>query len=214
MDSRLASATITGLVDVDTPLVGPDGAARVFGPQKGADPATVEVLERGLDNLVRVARRDLGLTVNLATLPGGGAAGGLGAALAAFCEARLVSGVDYVMGAAGLAAQVEWCDLVITGEGALDSQSGRGKTCAGVARLAAGYGRPVFAIVGSVTGEAEAVLTLGLAGVLPLPTGPMSLIQALGGAAGYLEAAGSRLARLLLAGAGLGRPLDQARPEP
>jgi glycerate kinase len=204
MDPRLARTRVTALADVDNPLVGPDGAARVFGPQKGADPATVEMLDRGLGNLARVAERDLGLAFSLSTLPGGGAAGGLGAALIAFLGARLVRGIDYVMEASGLAAQVEWAELVITGEGALDGQSRRGKTCAGVARLAGRLGRPVVAVVGSVMGEEEAVSALGLAGVVPAATGPMSLVQALAGAAGYLEAAGARLARLLMTGARLG----------
>jgi glycerate kinase len=205
LDPRLSGVSFTVLADVDNPLTGPDGAARVFGPQKGADPDAVVALDRGLANLARVAARDLG-SPNLATLPGGGAAGGLGLALVAFLGARIVSGIDYVMEATGLAKQMAWADLVVTGEGQLDGQSRRGKACSGVARLAGAVGRPVVAIVGAVVGENEAVQVLGLDAVLPVPTGPVSLVQAMAGATGYLEAAGARLARLLLTGGRLAEP--------
>lgn len=204
LDPRLKATDVVGLADVDNPLLGPEGAALVFGPQKGADARTVEVLEGGLANLARVARRDLGLGFDLGSVPGGGAAGGLGAALIAFLGAKLVSGIDYVMEAAGLPRLVAWCDLVVTGEGRLDSQSRRGKACSGVARLARSHGRPVVAVVGAVGGEDDLVAGLGLDAVLPVPPGPMTLIQAMGGAAGYLETAGARLARLLLVGGRVG----------
>jgi glycerate kinase len=205
LDPRLSGVSFTVLADVDNPLTGPDGAARVFGPQKGADPDAVVALDRGLANLARVAARDLG-SPNLATLPGGGAAGGLGLALVAFLGARIVSGIDYVMEATGLAEQMAWADIVVTGEGQLDGQSRHGKACSGVARLAGAVGRPVVAIVGAVVGENEAVQVLGLDAVLPVPTGPVSLVQAMAGATGYLEAAGTRLARLLLIGGRLAEP--------
>ena len=205
LDPRLSGVSFTVLADVDNPLTGPDGAARVFGPQKGADPDAVVALDRGLANLARVAARDLG-SLNLATLPGGGAAGGLGLALVAFLGARIVSGIDYVMEATGLAEQMAWADIVVTGEGQLDGQSRHGKACSGVARLAGAVGRPVVAIVGAVVGENEAVQVLGLDAVLPVPPGPVSLVQAMAGATGYLEAAGARLARLLLTGGRLAEP--------
>ena len=205
LDPRLSGVSFTVQADVDNPLTGPDGAARVFGPQKGADPDAVVALDRGLANLARVAARDLG-SPNLATLPGGGAAGGLGLALVAFLGARIVSGIDYVMEATGLAEQMAWADIVVTGEGQLDGQSRRGKACSGVARLAGAVGRPVVAIVGAVVGENEAARVLGLDAVLPVPTGPISLVQAMAGATGYLEAAGARLARLLLTGGRLAEP--------
>jgi len=94
----------------------------------------------------------------------------------------------------------------VTGEGQLDGQSRHGKACSGVARLAGAVGRPVVAIVGAVVGENEAVQVLGLDAVLPVPTGPVSLVQAMAGATGYLEAAGARLARLLLTGGRLAEP--------
>lgn len=205
LDPRLVGVRVTALADVDNPLVGEDGAARVFGPQKGADPDMVDVLDRGLANLARVARRDLGLSFDPATLPGGGAAGGLGAALAAFLKAEIVSGIDYVLETVGLAEQVAWADLVVTGEGQLDGQSRRGKACAGVARLARRVGRPVVVLVGSVRDEADAVRELGLDAVLPVVPGPMTLVQAMTGAAAYVEQAAARLARLLMTGRSLPR---------
>lgn len=209
IDPRLAGVEVIALADVDNPLIGPDGAAAVFGPQKGADTATVALLDRGLQNFALIARRDLRLAYDLATVPGGGAAGGLGAALVAFCRAKIVSGIDYVMEATRLREKVAWCDLVVTGEGQLDGQSRRGKACSGVARVAREVGKPVVVIVGSVRGEEEAIAGLGLDGILPATTGPMTLVQAMEGAATYLEAAGARLARLLAAGQrlpGLGGP--------
>jgi glycerate kinase len=203
LDPRLSGVELLTLADVTNPLLGEEGAARVFGPQKGADAATVDLLERGLENLARIAGRDLGLSYDLGLLPGGGAAGGLGAALAAFCRAPIISGIDYVMEACGLAEKIAWADLVITGEGQLDGQSRRGKACSGVARLAAAAGRPVVAVVGAVRSEDEAVRGLGLQGVLPAASGPMTLIEAMDGAAGNLEAAAARLARLLTVGYGL-----------
>ncbi len=211
VDSRLAGVEVIALADVDNPLVGPEGAAAVFGPQKGADAATVALLDRGLENFALIAKRDLRLGYDLATVPGGGAAGGLGAALVAFCRARIASGIDYVMEATRLREKVAWCDLVITGEGQLDGQSRRGKACSGVARLAREAGKPVVAVVGSVRGEEEAIASLGLDGVLPASVGPMTLVQAMEGAAAYLEAAGARLARLLTAGQRLPR-FDGPRP--
>ncbi len=205
LPAAVAETEFIALADVDNPLLGPDGAAPVFGPQKGADEATVRLLERGLENLARVARRDLGLPYDLGSVPGGGAAGGLGAALVAFLGAKVVSGVDHVMRAVGLAEKAAWADLVVTGEGQLDGQSRRGKACSGVARVARSLGRPVVAVVGSVKGEEEAVSGLGLDAVLPVPPGPVALDQAMRGAAGYLEAAGARLGRLLLTGRKLGR---------
>jgi len=211
LDPRLARVRVTALADVESPLVGPDGAAVVFGPQKGADDKTVELLARGLENFARIATRDLDLSVDLTTIPGGGAAGGLGAGLVAFCGAEIISGIDYVMEAAGLAGKAASADLVLTGEGQLDGQSPRGKACAGVARVARLAGRPVIVLVGSVRGEGEAVEALGLDGVLPVTPGPMTLIQAMEGAEIYVEEAAARLARLLLAGRRIFRSGSPAR---
>ena len=151
LDPRLASTKFEVLCDVQNPLIGPDGASAVYGPQKGADAAAVAELDRALANYAGIVERDLGLSI--AALPGGGAAGGLAAGLAAFCGARLVSGFNAVADAIGLAERVAQADLVLTGEGRLDTQSAWGKSVAGVARLAQTAGKPCAAICGLIEGD-------------------------------------------------------------
>lgn len=116
--------------DVDNPLTGPSGAARVFAPQKGASPADVSMLERALGHYATIVHRDLGIDVR--AMPGSGAAGGAGAGLIAFCGAHVRPGVDVVMDALGLRERIAAADLVLTGEGAFDESSLRGKVPAGV----------------------------------------------------------------------------------
>jgi glycerate kinase len=140
---------IIGAADVRNPLLGPTGAAHVFGPQKGADPHAVERLEAALNRLA--------LCVGSAhhNVPGAGAAGGLGFGLVSFCDAELRAGFDVVAEATGLEAAVRGADVVITGEGRLDSQTLQGKAPAGVAELAQRNGKPVHAIVGERDSAAE-----------------------------------------------------------
>jgi len=139
---RGEGADVRVACDVSNPLTGPDGAAAVYGPQKGATPGMVELLEAGLANLAGAIRRDLG--VDVTNLPGGGAAGGLGAGLVAFAGARLESGVRTVAETVRLAERVRGADWVITGEGKFDSQSAAGKTAFGVAEIAAAAGVPAI----------------------------------------------------------------------
>jgi glycerate kinase len=131
---RIGSVRFVVASDVDNPLVGPGGAAAVYGPQKGADPDDVLLLDRALGHYAAILNRDLGVDVRAA--PGAGAAGGLGAGLIAFTGARLRPGIDVVMEAVGLHGRLERADLVITGEGQFDEQSLHGKTVAGVMRAA------------------------------------------------------------------------------
>jgi len=136
------------LCDVDNPLLGANGAARVYGPQKGATPEEVEQLEQGLENLVRVCRR-AGIEADPDT-PGAGAAGGLGYGMMAFFGAKLVSGAEYVLDMIGFDARVQAADVVITGEGRLDAQTSHGKAAAVVARRAMKVGREVLCVAGSI----------------------------------------------------------------
>jgi glycerate kinase len=149
----LSLPPITAACDVNNPLLGPHGATRTFGPQKGATSEQVEVLERSLARLAEVAsqtfdrdRRDT---------PGAGAAGGLGFGLLTFCNARIRSGFEVVAEAIGLRAKIEAAEVVITGEGKLDRQTLTGKGPAGVAQLARSLGKPVFAIVGQAATDVE-----------------------------------------------------------
>ena len=134
--------------DVTNPLLGPQGATEVFGPQKGAGPAERKTLEEFLTRLVEVTGAHA-----KAQTPGVGAAGGLGFGLHHFLQAELASGFDLVAEATGLGSRIEEADLVITGEGSLDSQSLSGKGPVGVARLAADLSTPCFAYAGHLTPE-------------------------------------------------------------
>jgi glycerate kinase len=160
LDPRLKHVEVTAACDVDNPLCGPRGAARVYGPQKGATPAMVKTLDTGLKRLAAVIKRDLG--VEVAHLPGAGAAGGLGAGLVAFLHARMRSGVGIVIDAIDLRRKLQDCDLVITGEGRLDGQTAFGKAPAGVARTAKSLGLPVIAICGSLGADAAKVRSAGI----------------------------------------------------
>ena len=144
---------MTVLCDVQNPLLGPEGASAIYGPQKGADAVCVAELDRALANYAAVLVRDL--DADVADEPGAGAAGGLGAGLMAFCGATLQSGFSAVSDAVGLAERVSQADLVITGEGRLDTQSAYGKTVAGVASLAAQADVPCLAVAGLITGGAS-----------------------------------------------------------
>ncbi|MBI4161432.1 MAG: glycerate kinase [Acidobacteria bacterium] len=124
-DPRIQAEEVTALCDVSTPLLGPGGAARRFGPQKGASPAQVARLERRLEVLARAVEKDLRIEVG--SLPMGGAAGGLGAGIAAFLRGRLTSGADFVLDRSGFDAALAGADLVLTGEGRLDAGTAEGK---------------------------------------------------------------------------------------
>ncbi len=146
LDPDVRRARFVAACDVEAPLTGPGGAAAVFGPQKGASRADVEVLDRALAHLAAIIHRDLGL--DLRDVPGAGAAGGLGAGLVAFLGAHLRPGVGVVMEAVGLPARIEAADLVITGEGSFDAQSLLGKVAGGVIRAAREVGVPVVVLCG------------------------------------------------------------------
>ncbi len=183
--------------DVSNPLTGPNGASAVYGPQKGATPQMVAELDDALKRLAEVVRRDLGVDVE--HLPGAGAAGGLGAGLVAFAGARLRPGAEMVMEALKLDDQLNGADLVITGEGRLDSQTARfGKGPAAVARHARNAGIPVIAMAGTVADEAE--LGLLFDGVMATVVEPSSLEQAIAEARPLLVRAATRALRLVLTG--------------
>jgi glycerate kinase len=148
LDPRVAKVRVTVAADVDNPLVGPHGAAAVYGPQKGASPEEVLLLDSALRRYARVLEDDLG--ADLAETPGGGAAGGLGAGAIAFLGAELRSGIELVLDLIGFDQAMAGADLVITGEGKIDFQSLRGKAPFGVARAAAEHGLPVVALGGVV----------------------------------------------------------------
>jgi glycerate 2-kinase len=148
------SLGVTALADVRSPLLGPDGAARRFGPQKGATPALVEALERGLARLADRVARDAGRDPR--DLPGAGAAGGLGYGLVAFAGAELADGSDWVLERTGFDGELDGADLVVTGEGAWDPTSGLGKITARVLERARDAGVPALLACGRIEGAAPA----------------------------------------------------------
>jgi glycerate kinase len=172
LDSRLQQTQVRVACDVTNPLCGPTGAAAVYGPQKGATPEMVALLDAGLCHYARRLREDLGADV--ADVPGAGAAGGLGAGLMAFCGASLERGVDIVVDAVHLAEKLQGADLCITGEGRIDFQTAFGKTASGVAKVAGAQGVPVVAVGGSVE-----LGVGGFAATLSILNEPLSLEQAM-----------------------------------
>lgn len=173
MDRRLRDCTFTVLCDIDNPLCGENGAAAVFAPQKGADGAMVQRLDRGLGHLAELWRRDLGL--DLRELPGGGAAGGMGAGMAAFFGGVLRPGIDLLLDAVGFDRLAKDADLIFTGEGCLDGQTLRGKAVSGVARRAKTLGVPVVAVVGGSRGCLDDLYDLGLTAVFSINRLPQTL---------------------------------------
>jgi glycerate 2-kinase len=148
-----SSSKIIAAVDVKNPLLGENGATRVFGPQKGASKSELDNLERALTKLADIVATEFGFDYR--NQAGAGAAGGLGFGLLSFCGAKIRPGFEVVAGAVGLESKMKDADLVITGEGSLDRQTLEGKTPAGVARLARKLGKPVFAIVGRASDDRE-----------------------------------------------------------
>ena len=143
------------MCDIDNPMYGPTGAAYVFGPQKGADPAMVEFLDYRLQVLDQTIQRELGVSV--AGVPGSGAAGAFGAGILAFLKGKLCPGIEAVLDLVKFDEKLADCDLVLTGEGRFDSQSIRGKVISGVSKRAREKNIPVVVIAGSVDKEMESV---------------------------------------------------------
>lgn len=195
LDPRLARVELLVACDVDNPLTGPRGASAVYGPQKGATPEMVPLLDRALSRLAAVMARDLGRDV--AGLPGAGAAGGLGAGLMGFLGAGLAPGVEVVMEAVRFDELLTGADLVLTGEGRTDGQTLAGKVPLGVARRAARRKVPVVVLSGGVTPDAMTLHEHGITALLSIADGPMPLEQAMARAAELLERTAGEVARLV-----------------
>lgn len=190
--------------DVDTPLTGPNGAAAVFGPQKGASADEVAVLDAGLRRLAAVLESTTGVAV--AGMAGAGAAGGIPAALHAILGARLVPGAELVADALGLESAIGRADLVVTGEGALDEQSLRGKAPAVVAAIARRAGVPVVVIAGAVRLSGAELEAAGFDAALSIADGAASLESLVDRAPELLRDAARRVGGLLDLGGALGGP--------
>lgn len=162
-DSRLNGVKITAVCDIDNPLFGENGAAHVFAPQKGADPAAVRELDAGLVHLSDIIKRDLGRDIS--AIPGAGAAGGAGAGVCAFLGSDIQMGIETALDITDFDRHLTGTDLVFTGEGRLDGQSLRGKVVIGVARRASARGVPVAAVVGDIAGDCEEAYSQGVTAI-------------------------------------------------
>jgi glycerate kinase len=193
----LSDTSIQVLCDVDNPLLGERGAARVFAPQKGADAEAVEQLEENLAHFAGIVQRDIG--VDIRNLPGTGAAGGLSAGLYGVAGAELVSGIETLIESTGYGQQFAKVgfDLVITGEGKLDEQTEGGKAPLGVAREAAKYSVPVIALAGAVTTSPEQLNRWGINAAWSITMRPCKLEDALHNANEWLAETATHIGNLL-----------------
>lgn len=203
IDKSIAKTQIIVASDVENPLFGKKGAAYVFGPQKGATPAMVKTLDDNLKYFGNLIKKDLGKDISM--LKGAGAAGGLGAGLVAFTGAKIKSGISIVVDATRLKKHIKGADLVITGEGRVDSQTAFGKTPAGVAKAAKKYNVPTVAIGGGITDDAREVFTHGIDGLASACARDMNLDEAIKNSKEHLANAAERVIRLVLIGKKLSR---------
>jgi glycerate kinase len=195
MDTRLESCRIEAACDVNNPLTGPSGASAIFGPQKGATPEMVAQLDENLSHFAGLINRDLGMHVD--SVPGAGAAGGMGAALLAFCGAVLRPGIEIVVEAVGLDSVIRDADLVITGEGRIDSQTIHGKTPVGVARVAKRFGKPVIGIAGCLSADVGVVHEHGIDAVFSVLNQVCTVDEALSHAAENVRLSSRNIAAAL-----------------
>jgi glycerate kinase len=210
LDPRVRGCVFDIACDVSNPLVGPQGASAIFGPQKGATPEMVEQLDANLRRYAGVIKRDLGK--DAAQVPGVGAGGGIALAMLVFLNGRLRPGAEIVAEAIGLDAAVRDADLVVTGEGRIDSQSINGKTPIGVARVAQRHGKPVIGIGGSLAPDVSVVHAHGIDAVFGAVCRPCTVAEALSAGAANLRLAGRNVAAAIELGARLvpGHPSNHA----
>lgn len=198
LDQRVEGVEIIVASDVTNPLCGPHGASRVYGPQKGATPQGVEILDRALARFAEVVKMELG--VDVANVPGAGAAGGLGAGLMAFSGAEMRRGVDLIFDAMDFDQHLEGVRLVFTGEGRIDAQDVFGKAPIVVARRAKVRGIPVVVIVGSIGAGHESVYEHGVSSVVSIVNRPMTIEAAVAQTKPLIVEAAERAARLIQLG--------------
>ncbi|MCL5986235.1 MAG: glycerate kinase [Actinobacteria bacterium] len=195
LDLRTRKVEILAACDVTNPLYGEKGAAYVYAPQKGADSQMVRELDDGLRNFAQVIKNDL--DVDVAEIPGAGAAGGIGAGLVAFLGARLIPGVEIVAETVGLREKMGGADMVVTAEGRIDSQTLSGKVPFGVAIIAKDLGIPVIAFAGSVKEDAYSLHDSGIVSMFSISDGPISLDESMRKAEELLGRSAEEVFRLM-----------------
>ena len=188
--------------DVNNPLFGGNGAAYIYGPQKGATPEMVKELDSGLRHFAEIVLDELG--INLQQISGAGAAGGLGAAFAGFLNSHLESGVDIILERTQLEEKLQQVDLVITGEGKLDGQTSMGKAPSGIAKMAAKLNIPVIALAGDISEGNSTLHDTGITAYFTIVTGPTDLEEAMKPEVtrGNLKRVGEQVGRVLKMGKG------------
>jgi glycerate kinase len=196
LDPRIMQTEILVACDVTNPLTGPEGASVIYGPQKGADPGMVARLDENLAHYARIVNNQMDR--EFSAIPGSGAAGGLGAGLMAFLDAKLASGFELVADTVLLEEKIAEADLVITGEGKMDHQTQFGKTPYGVAQMARKHGKPVIGVAGSLEEGAEVLYRHGFDLLLPIQEKPEELSLALKLAGEQLVRTGERIGRMLV----------------
>ncbi len=200
---ELAEAEIEIMCDVSNPLCGPQGASAVYGPQKGATPEMITILDDNLNHLAKVVQNHMG--TDFSTIPGSGAAGGLGFGLMAFANGTIRSGIEAVLEAIDFTNRIAKADLVITGEGKMDGQSVFGKAPVGVAKAAKQHGIPVLAMVGDIGKGIEAVYDHGIDSVMSNVNRAMPLDIAMAESADLLVDAAERAMRMIAIGMNLSK---------
>lgn len=195
LDSRLEKTEILIASDVTNPLTGPEGASYVFGPQKGATAEMVRQLDQNLKHYAAIIERDLGISI--ADVSGAGAAGGLGAGLLAFTQAKMRSGVETVIEHTKLAEKIAQADYVFTGEGGMDFQTKFGKAPYGVAKVAQHYHKPVFACAGYIGENVEVLYDEGMTAIFGILAQASSLDEALATGVENLTRTTENIARVL-----------------
>ena len=198
LDPCIAETETVVACDVNNPLTGKQGASHVYGPQKGATPEMIRVLDANLVHFDKIVQRDLSKSVG--NVPGAGAAGGLGAGLMAFLDASLKSGIEIVTEATQLSKRFAGADLVITGEGQINFQTVFGKTPVGVAKVAKTHNIPVIAIAGSIADNSDGVYDAGIDAMIDIVPEPMSLENAIENATTLIETAAERAGRMVATG--------------
>ncbi|AIR11387.1 glycerate kinase [Ligilactobacillus salivarius] len=195
LDKRVKKVNFIIASDVENILTGKKGAAAVFGPQKGATPDEVELLDKGLIHYAEIIRRDIGK--NVEDIAGSGAAGGLGAGLIAFLDAKLQSGVEVVANTVKLAEKISQADYVFTGEGGMDFQTKYGKTPFGVAQVAKKYQKPVFAEAGYLGERIEELYNIGISAIFGIVDKSESIEESLEKGPQNVERTTENIARLI-----------------
>ena len=191
----LRKVKITVASDVQNPLLGTSGATRVYGPQKGATPEMVEILEKNMAHYAKVLYQEFG--IDNSNIPGSGAAGGLGAGLMAFCKAEMLAGFNLISKLTNMEEYIQNASLIFTAEGKIDSQTAFGKTISGVAQLGKKYQVPVIAFAGIVEGDLKNLYEQGLTSAFAIANRPMSMEESKANAEQLLVSASKQIMRLI-----------------